>query len=146
MGQFSWLTKTGEQIRNEYHQGQKVWMAFKSDDGANVVVKENQYKGYGVFGGVDYYETVFHMNQSIIPNKLDQDQRSIGIDICYNDICLEGKPQFPQLFTHEPSIEEIAQIDWFEPNPDDPNQGWVVEDDNDNYEWNGIIDWYKEED
>lgn len=144
MGQFSWLTKQGEQIRNEHHCGQKVWMVFKSDDGVNVVVKENQYEGYGVFGGVDYYETVFHMNQSIIPNKLDQEQRLIGIDICYNDICLEGKPQFPQLFTHEPSIEEIAQIDWFEPNPDDPNQGWVVTVDGD--DWNRIIDWYKEED
>lgn len=137
MGQFSWLTKSGEQIRNEHHQGQKVWMVFKANGGVLfngevldiIVVREDKYEGYGMFGGLDYYEVLYDMNSDKISGYPDgTDPRDIGIDLVYGQHELNGKVEFPQLFTHEPSINEIESINWFEPNPEDPNQGWVVDD------------------
>lgn len=127
MGQFSWLTKQGEQIRNEYHNGQKVWMVFKKDNEVKVV-KEEEYEGYGVFGGLDYFEVLAQMNGNTTRDEGLEDYYTAGE---FNHV------QFPQLFTHEPTDHEIDSINWVEPNPDDPNQGWVVEEEEDD-------DWYND--
>lgn len=55
--------------------------------------------------------------------------RDIGIDLVFGEIEVKERLIYPQLFTHEPTISEIENINWFEPNPYDPNQGWVVDED-----------------
>ena len=121
MGQFSWITKNGEQIRNEHHQGQQVWMVYKKDDGSVKTAFESEYEGYGEFGNVDYYEALAEMNGF-------KAQRAHGIHLAFSK---KTDVQFPQLFTTEPSQQEIEQINWFEECPCDPNQGWIQYDDDD---------------
>lgn len=48
MGQFSWISKNGEQIRSEMHHGQKVWMAYLDEDDNVQTVVEPEYEGYDV--------------------------------------------------------------------------------------------------
>lgn len=113
MGQFSFISRNGEQIRNEYHAGQKVWMVYK--DGTDVkVAVEDEYDGYGRFGGLDYYEVVATMN-----GKKTRDE---GLTLAF-----EGKDVlFPQLFTVEPTQQKINNIVWWNECEHDPNQGWVT--------------------
>lgn len=118
MGQFSFISRNGHQIRNEYHDGQKVWMVYKDGDDVKVVV-EHEYDGYGRFGGLDYYEVVAKMNGKIT--------RSEGLDFAF-----EGKNVlYPQLFTVEPTQREIDNIVWTEECEHDPDQGWVISYQND---------------
>jgi len=112
MGQFSWISRDGDQIVSAPSYGQKVWMVFKSEDESNVVVREDDYEGYGEFGGIDYYELVARMN--------GKETRDEGIDLAFqSDIPV----RYPQLFTVEPSIQDIEKINWFEECENDPNQG-----------------------
>jgi hypothetical protein len=113
MGQFSWISTNGEQIRN----GQKVWMAYLDENDKVQVVPEQKYEGYGKFGGLDYYEVLAKMNTLTT--------REDGIGISFNEIHVD-EPVFPQLYTVEPSPDQIHN--WFVECEIDPNQGWVVED------------------
>jgi len=122
MGQFSWISNNGEQIRNMKHNGQKVWMAYLDDNGQVQTVKEEEYDGYGRFGGLDYYEIVAKMN--------GKSNRSEGIDISFGT---QGdKPKYPQLYTIEPT--DATQHDWLTECESDENQGWVVDEDEED-EW-----------
>lgn len=57
MGQFSWFTMdTNHRIVND-----KEYTVFLVDDKGNKY-KEDCYKGYGVFGGKDFYELLAEMN------------------------------------------------------------------------------------
>ena len=64
MGQFSWLaTDTGESIKNDQHKGyQKVKMVYKDQKGVQQIAEEDEYEGYGEFGGIDFYEAIVWMN------------------------------------------------------------------------------------
>lgn len=118
MGQFSWISKNNdEQIRCEAHNGQEVWMVYKDQSGHVQVAHETEYEGYGEFGGVDYYEAVALMNGGY--------GRITGIDIAFGF----AKFNSPQLFTRTPSQYAIDNIDFGTPNETDPNQGWVVYED-----------------
>lgn len=141
MGQFSWISKNGEQIRCENHRGQRVWMTMRSNDKSTVVVCEEQYEGYGEFGGIDYYEALYEMNHDKIRNisylEDSEQKREVGIDLVYgnSEIDFEGSVEFPQLFTIEPTQQVISKIDWTIPCNDDPNQGWDVEDEDEDDNW-----------
>lgn len=118
MGQFSWISNNGEQIRNEHHNGQKVWMSYLDVNGQIQTVKEEEYDGYGRFGGLDYYEVLAKMN--------GKTNRSEGIDIAFGP--QGSEPKYPQLYTIEP--EALAKHDWLCECECDENQGWVMEDEN----------------
>jgi len=61
MGMFSWVTSdTNESIANVY-SGADV-PAVKLIDNVGNEYFESEYEGYGVFGGVDYYELAASMN------------------------------------------------------------------------------------
>ena len=80
MGFFSWHTNdTDEPIWNCYSHN-PVKTIFMIDNKGNTWVEDN-YEGYGVFGGKDYYELLAEMNG------LDSD-RQLGIDLNFNR---EGK-------------------------------------------------------
>lgn len=130
MGQFSWISKNGEQIRNEYHNGQKVWMVYLDENDKVQIVKEEEYEGYGEFGGLDYYRVLANMN--------GRRTRSDGIDITVCPKTKFDEYKFPQLYTVEPSPDQIHN--WYVECEVDPNQGWVVEDDEYYYTTGGLRD------
>jgi len=61
MGFFSWKTQdTDRSIANSY-SGRETFTVYMTDDKGNKW-KEDNYEGYGVFGGKDYYELLAEMN------------------------------------------------------------------------------------
>ena len=84
MGFFSWKTcDTGESIFNTSSDRETVSVAMVDDKGS--VYIEDEYEGYGVFGGKDYYQLVAEMN---VPDKCTGDvdhDRILGIEIVFKD-------------------------------------------------------------
>jgi hypothetical protein len=69
MGFFSWKTQdTDKSIANNY----SIRKTFKVDmiDNKGNVWTENDYEGYGVFGGKDYYELLAEMNGVVERDKV----------------------------------------------------------------------------
>ena len=98
MGFFSFITQdTNKSIQN-IHSNRKTFPVKMIDNQGNEYVEEN-YDGYGVFGGKDYYELVAEMNGY---NEKD-DKRYIGIDICFDELypeyTLTENPIFPMIVT-----------------------------------------------
>lgn len=61
MGFFSWKTQdTNESIANQY-SNRDTFRVHMIDNAGNVYT-EDDYEGYGVFGGKDYYELLAEMN------------------------------------------------------------------------------------
>jgi hypothetical protein len=84
MGFFSWKTcDTGESIFNTSSDRETISVAMVDDKGS--VYIEDEYEGYGVFGGKDYYQLVAKMN---VPDKCNGDvdhDRILGIEIVFKD-------------------------------------------------------------
>lgn len=122
MGQFSWLDcRTGEQILDDVER--EVYLLVPMQFGGGHIV-EHCYDGYGRFGGRDAYALVAQWN---CPEKCvgdDEVDRRIGIDIaCYDE--QNAALKFPINVTYDPDVK----YEWAPPSPNDPNQGWLVEDD-----------------
>jgi hypothetical protein len=118
-GQFSWFTQdTKTQIGSESQNTIDVYMY----DNKGNKWHEQDYQGYGVFGGKDYYELVAEMNGY-------NSDRSVGIDIAFNDEQTkneDGKTIFPALVQNE--NYDISNHDFTIQPEDDPNQSWYAED------------------
>ena len=137
MGQFSWLAvDTNEQIFNDGTKDQNITMVYKDKQGEIKSVQESNYEGYGVFGGLDFYEVLAWMNNLPIVDTGDKENdtdynRDLGIDLYFK----KGTPcLMPQLF--ENPVRDIQSVDFRNPVEDDPNQGWGQsedEDDNDEF-------------
>lgn len=126
MGQFSWLDcKTGEQVLDDVQRD--VYVLVPTDFGGGHI-KETLYDGYGRFGGRDVYALVAQWN---VPEKCigdDAADRCIGIDIaCYDE--QNASLRFPIKITHDSE----AVYEDCEPSKSDPYQGWIVNDDDE--EW-----------
>lgn len=88
MGFFSWKTKdTGRSIANR-HSKRPTFTVYMHDHKGGVHVEKN-YEGYGLFGGVDYYELLAMMNGRSI-------NATIGIELAFYEGSDE-KILFPQL-------------------------------------------------
>ena len=61
MGFFSWYTNDTEQVIWNVHAGEKVATVWMKDNKGNTW-KEEEYGGYGKFGGKDYFELLAEMN------------------------------------------------------------------------------------
>jgi hypothetical protein len=93
MGFFSWNTQdTDKSIANQY-SNRKTFRVQMIDNKGNVFT-ENEYEGYGVFGGKDYYELLAEMNgfvsQKGLTYEVDgeaytDEARGFGIDIAFKD-------------------------------------------------------------
>ena len=89
MGFFSWITQdTDRSIANQY-SNRKPFTVYMHDDKGNVW-KEDNYEGYGEFGGKDYYELVAEMNGEI-------SDRQAGIDIAFKDHLSNPDIKYPNL-------------------------------------------------
>lgn len=93
MGFFSWKTMdTDKSISNAY-SNRGAFKVEMMDDKGNVWTEDN-YEGYGVFGGKDYYELLAEMNgvrvdddvyDSMTPEQYTDYMRSEGISIAFKD-------------------------------------------------------------
>ncbi len=115
MGQFSWLTQdTDTQIGSEPENTISVTMF---DNKGNKWV-ENEYEGYGVFGGKDYYELLAEMN-GYGPD------RSLGIKISFDET-KKGTILYPALY-QDSDFFNINEHNFNIEAENDPNQSWYVE-------------------
>lgn len=113
MGQFSWITQdTNEAIRESYEcSDKKKTSAFMHDNKGNVW-EEDDYEGYGVFAGMDFYSLLARMNDI-------SDDRYDGIILSCSD-----KPYI------SPNLTRHRDWKWINEAPDnDPNQGWGDDED-----------------
>ena len=127
MGQFSWLDcKTGEQVLDNVERD--VYLLVPDEFGGGHI-EEHCYDGYGRFGGRDAYALVAQWN---CPEKcigIDEADRYAGIDIaCYDE--QNAALRVPIKITHDPD----AVYKDCGPSPNDPNQGWLMEDDAEEYD------------
>lgn len=105
MGFFSWHTQdTGESIANRY-SNRKPFTVYMTDNKGNRW-REDNYDGYGEFGGKDYYELLAEMNG------LGSD-RQAGIDFAFHDSPSGENPDC--LF---PNLTEAADWKWRNDIPD----------------------------
>jgi len=130
MGQFSWISQDTEEpiyesdSRNEAGIIQVVTML---DNKGNKWV-EKDYRGYGEFGGKDFFELVAEMNG--LKQSNSRMLRDVGIDL----VC-SGKQYF------SPNLYLQAHLDgvdcaWKNEVPqDDPNQGWYQEKEDVDEDW-----------
>lgn len=107
MGFFSWKTQdTKMSIANAYSR-RKPFTVYMIDDKGNKW-KEDDYHGYGVFGGKDYYELLAEINGS-------EPNRDIGITLAF-------KEKAPCKF---PNLVEDPNWTWVDSEPEHcPDQGY----------------------
>ena len=153
-GQFSWFTQdTDEQIGCE--DGNRIHVVMSDLEGNQW--PEDNYEGYGVFGGKDYYELMAEMNGFGKYTDDTDTLREIGIALEFNNefqvpgtnITVKSKNNVFQ----NPETGELQQIlfpalttdgngkryiECGEKPETDPNQGWLMQDDSDD-------DYYDEE-
>ena len=110
MGQFSWITQdTNKSISSI--KPKKVTMV---DNKGNQWVEEN-YEGYGEFGGKDFYQLLAEMNNCEGLNGDVDNDRMLGIDLWY------GKTAFIS-----PNLYGGKDLEWVNRAPMDcPDQGWT---------------------
>ncbi len=124
-GQFSWMTQdSNKQIGSEKQNTIDVYMY----DNEGNKWKETKYDGYGVFGGMDFYDLVATMNG------YDAD-REKGIDLAFGKLKTKDKKR-KTLF---PALVEDPRYNWkrhnFTEQPEnDPNQSWYQEEEDDGYD------------
>lgn len=76
MGFFSWKTQdTNKNIWNQF-SNRKTFSVTMTDNKGNKWTEEN-YEGYGVFGGKDFYELLAEMN--------GKEGREAGINLAFGD-------------------------------------------------------------
>jgi hypothetical protein len=131
MGFFSWKTQdTDKSIANNY----SIRKAFKVDmiDNKGNVWTENNYEGYGVFGGKDFYELLAEMNgffSDKIGEAYTDEARGFGIDLAFkgngSGVGTEG--------VYYPNLIELADGWVYEmAGPDSCDfQGFFYDDEND---------------
>ena len=134
-GQFSWMTSdTDQQIGSEKQNTIDVWMY----DNEGNSWYENRYDGYGIFGGMDYYELLAKMNgytdEDLKPMKA-RELRQIGIDLAFKKLKTKDKGKkvlFPALVAN--GKYNWKRHDFTQEAESDPNQSWYQEPEYDDYE------------
>lgn len=107
MGQFSWITQDTRRSISSITPFQVTMTDNKGNKWT-----ENDYEGYGDFGGKDFYSLLSEMNGG-------NGDREHGIDLYFSD-----KPHI------SPNLNEDPTIEWVDKKPKRcPNQGWVEYDD-----------------
>jgi len=139
MGFFSWRTQdTDKSIANKY----SIRRTFKVEmlDNKGNVWTENDYDGYGVFGGKDYYELLAEMNGVVERDKVELQgeaytdyMRGEGINLAFSKgngsgVGTEG--------IYYPNLIEMAKGWTYEMSgPDSCDfQGFFYDDDEEDYE------------
>ena len=114
MGMFSWLCQdSGRSISNS-SSSRGTFTVYMSDDKGNKW-REDDYEGYGVFGGKDYYELLAEMNGEV--------GREKGIELAYS-----GKE------IKYPNLSEGDDWPYVDIGPENcPDQGYFYDDGEDDH-------------
>ena len=124
-GQFSWMTQdTGQQIGSQDENMIPVYMF----DDTGKYYYESDYDGYGVFGGMDYYELLDKMNGG-------EGDRGRGIDLAFGKEKTGSEILFPALVT-KPDKFNYKQHNFAVEAETDPNQSWLAPEEDDFYDQN----------
>ena len=124
-GQFSWMTQdTGQQIGSQDENKIPVYMF----DDKGKYYYENDYDGYGVFGGMDYYELLDKMNGG-------EGDRGRGIDLAFGKEKTGSEILFPALVT-KPDKFNYRTHNFAVEAETDPNQSWYEPEEDDFYDQN----------
>ena len=150
-GQFSWMTQdTGQQIGSQDENMIPVYMF----DDKGKYYYENNYDGYGEFGGKDYYDLVAEMNGYTADDAEKfggtfGELRGIGIKLAFGELEPKngGPVLFPALVTkpdkfnyksHNFAVE--AETDpnqsWYEPEEDEEDNSFDLDDDDEDFGYN----------
>jgi hypothetical protein len=110
MGQFSWIAQdTNKSISNV--KPRPVTMV----DNKGNKYTENNYEGYGVFGGKDFYQLLAEMNNVEGLTGDEDKDRGLGINLYF------GTSPFIS-----PNLFEDSSLNWINEIPEHcPNQGWT---------------------
>ena len=142
MGFFSWRTQdTDRSIANKY-SNRKTFPVVMIDNKGNKWV-EQDYEGYGVFGGKDYYELLAEMNGVEIDKDIENYEdkmRAAGISLAFSKgnhsgVGTEGV-YYPNLIEKADGwVYEMA-------GPDScPDQGYFYDEDENNDYWDDEEDY-----
>lgn len=127
MGQFSWITSNTKQ-RIIIDGCMPVALVDKH----NKLYKQDNYQGYGRFGGKDAYELLAEMNAPEKCTGETRHDRLVGIDLQYS-----GEPIAYPIKIVELIPGREYNYDDLDPAEEDPLQGWEVSDDEEN-----VDSWY----
>lgn len=119
MGQFSWVTSNTKQ-RIIIDGGVPVALVDKN----NKLYKEENYQGYGVFGGKDAYELLAEMN---VPEKCTGETRHdrlVGINLQFS-----GEPIAYPIKIVELIPGRQYRYDELEESEEDKHHCWEIDDD-----------------
>lgn len=119
MGQFSWVTSNTKQ--RIIIDG---CMPVALIDNKNRLYKEENYQGYGVFGGKDAYALLAEMNVPEECTGETRHDRLVGINLQYSGKTIAFPIKIVELI---PGREYF--YDRLDEAEDDPFQGWEIEDD-----------------
>lgn len=112
MGFFSFKTQDTDRSIANHYSIRKPFRVYMHDDKGNVY-REDNYEGYGDFGGVDYYELVARMNGLK------------GRDEAITASCSKAAGLL------HPNLTESADWQWRNEEPKNcPAQGFFYDDDN----------------
>lgn len=129
MGLFSWKTQDTNRSISCEGSSRPTFKVVMHDNNGNKWIEDN-YEGYGVFGGKDYYELLAEMNGA---EWGDIEMRAKGIDIAF------GEDVFIA-----PNLTESEDWTWINKEPENCKyQGYFYDDDEDEEnDW----DWEEESD
>jgi len=138
-GQFSWMTQdTGQQIGSQDENKIPVYMF----DDKGKYYYENDYDGYGEFGGKDYYDLVAEMNGYTADDAEKfggtfGELRGIGIKLAFGELEPKngGPVLFPALVT-KPDKFNYKSHNFAVEAETDPNQSWYEPEEDDFYDQN----------
>ena len=130
MGFFSWITQdTSRSISNTYSsiRPRTVYMI----DNAGNQYREDNYEGYGEFGGKDFYQLVAEMN--MVDPALHT--RDVGINLEFNIDKVVGDRKHPYVIW--PTLVDNPRTGWLNACPEScPDQGFFYSEDNgDDYDY-----------
>ena len=86
MGFFSWKTQDTDRSIPSQYSNRKTFRVQMLDNKGNVFTEDN-YEGYGVFGGKDYYELLAEMNgfkSDKIGDDYSYEARGFGINLAFS--------------------------------------------------------------
>lgn len=121
MGFFSWKTMdTNRSISNQFSDHSTFPVVMIDNKGNKWL--ENDYEGYGVFGGKDYYELLAQMN--------GKTTREEGIDLEFHS------QEFDVIFPNLVELESSYDWKWIDEKPENcPDQGYFYHYDEDEEIW-----------
>lgn len=117
MGFFSWVTSdTNRSVSNVYSDRGTFPVYLLQPQGKPIF--EEEYEGYGEFGGYDIFELVAKWNDEGL---YDKDDREVGIEIAHNDE-LNFALKYPIKIVEHPMPYELAS-----PSKTCPDQGFFYD-------------------